>query len=651
MLASTSTLVGLFVLTLVSANPYKYISFVPIDRVYAPSQNLLDDAASAEATSTLSTLIIPDATLRAISFILAKPMPSTLRDAYEILLNSSAAILGLGFMFAILSVVYYLRHREEETGTFNASVEFIDLAEQWGVQQPSIASVRSDFLFDTLIAEKRSLIKRIFSRRQRLMLINTRVVLATFFAFIRHNKKTKTLLWRLTALILWFCRKGISSKTFNDLYYYFAKYDWRRGPTLSKDVILADYGVSLLPIGHELERIALIYELSELRHEEQQKILAPIRIVWMIGTTLTFLMLCHVWWAISFIPGTIGTIGSQSYPFALVGRPPIEYALFILFVPISMLWPNFLRSILCYLRRATIRRWFEESLKETLDIIHSDAKSESKIYLCEYRVSSTSYEKEKWGRRVRGAVNEINSDDNYKQYSIQTEEDYEIPTIDLNEYVRYTSDLLKYNEGNSQAFTEAMTRIQMRNYSQARERYMITNEILDSHLESNETAADVLIDKLRNYSIHRDSSLDVLIRSSAFYLQYADGFIDEFLNGLGIGEMEYRFSPKGMPYHAAKNTDPGLQGESDANGLQPIAWRSMISAYYATQQLRTSNWNLWVRVKRCEHLFILGIVLVLTAVASIAALRGSAALDTPPAHRIHFGDSLGEPIDPASLQE
>lgn len=201
--ASTSTIIGLFVLVIVSANPFAAASLVPKDKLFlggtqpdaggfdhSGSSSIGESEAPALASYWLPNLVFREAhpVLRffglsdATSIVEAK-----LRDAYVTFFILSSVILVAGFLFTIAAVVLYLSHREEESGTLNAGVEFTDLADSWGVQQPHLGSVRADFLLHSIIGLQRPIGLTIPCRAIHTSRVSQRVLLSFVHSLIRQS--------------------------------------------------------------------------------------------------------------------------------------------------------------------------------------------------------------------------------------------------------------------------------------------------------------------------------------------------------------------------------------------------------------------------------------------------------------------------------
>ncbi len=93
-----------------------------------------------------------------------------------------------------------------------------------------------------------------------------------------------------------------------------------------------------------------------------------------------------------------------------------------------------------------------------------------------------------------------------------------------------------------------------------------------------------------------------LTRTSSYYLQFAEAFCHRYLGRQrmaeeGTGRNDFSFFD-------LDRLSPAL------STLRPVGWRVLISTYFSAQQMRSSNWNLWYRVRRSERWFALGLVSV-----------------------------------------
>ena len=107
----------------------------------------------------------------------------------------------------------------------------------------------------------------------------------------------------------------------------------------------------------------------------------------------------------------------------------------------------------------------------------------------------------------------------------------------------------------------------------------------------------------------------LVIRSSSYYLQFAEAFA---FKNLGTGGKTSDNNPTGSG-RVFMDFDPStLEGDAD-NVFDEITWRVFVSAYFAAQDLRSSNWNLWFRVKRAERRFLSSFFLILLAFILLTA--------------------------------
>jgi|GEM_PF-5143330 len=93
-----------------------------------------------------------------------------------------------------------------------------------------------------------------------------------------------------------------------------------------------------------------------------------------------------------------------------------------------------------------------------------------------------------------------------------------------------------------------------------------------------------------------------LTRPGSYYLQFAEAFCHRYLGRQRM--TEEGTGRDGFTYFDLDRLSPAL------STLRPVGWRVLISTYFSAQQMRSSNWNLWYRVRRSERWFALGLVSV-----------------------------------------
>lgn len=474
---------------------------------------------------------------------------------------------------------------------------------------------------------------------------------------------------------------------------YFFRCDFRRGPILTKSAILSDFGVTKLPLGYTLERAMLVAEQSEMRSQEMKQLRWPGRI---LGAWFAILIAASV--------GILIVAISVLEAFAVgapLGKLVVEafanaqwFGLSLALLGLSLLavaLPNSLVTIGCLVFKNVHRRHQEECLREVLWIIHDDAVAASAIReAVSQEANPEAKQSQPLGEEVNKAASKAELTDvrealdksvnnlfvrhNRTDLNKATQTDDRDPATTQD----FVAEFQKHVRPDSR-YKHALKLIEEEHFRKSRERFSkadaVTKEIMSPH--KRDYVDGKLVRRLRYYAIHRDSSMDALVRNSAFYLQFAEGFVADYLNGLGRDQTDVWVTNNGIAYHTyrpnqmdidARHIESGQpidrkdaeaqysNAESEKRRAMrpfpdrlPLAWRSVISAYFATQQQRTANWNLWFRVKRCERYFIAGIILVLCAVGSVASLRGMAALDSPPGNRVHFGGKDGEPVEPMSV--
>jgi len=93
-----------------------------------------------------------------------------------------------------------------------------------------------------------------------------------------------------------------------------------------------------------------------------------------------------------------------------------------------------------------------------------------------------------------------------------------------------------------------------------------------------------------------------LTKTSSYYLQFAEGFCKRYLGrDLAAEEGTGR---EGISYFDLDRLSPAIAS------IRPVGWRVLISTYFSAQQMRSSNWNMWYRVRRSERWFASGLIVV-----------------------------------------
>ncbi|MDF1809761.1 MAG: hypothetical protein P1U42_08705 [Phycisphaerales bacterium] len=107
----------------------------------------------------------------------------------------------------------------------------------------------------------------------------------------------------------------------------------------------------------------------------------------------------------------------------------------------------------------------------------------------------------------------------------------------------------------------------------------------------------------------------VVIKSSSYFLQFAEAF--SWIYG-------------GRSFFPPKIDNPTGSGRSyselrrKSTNLNDVQWRSFASRYFAAQNLRSSNWNLWFRVKRAERAFLFSFSIIFIAFILVSMGEGLA---------------------------
>ncbi len=112
----------------------------------------------------------------------------------------------------------------------------------------------------------------------------------------------------------------------------------------------------------------------------------------------------------------------------------------------------------------------------------------------------------------------------------------------------------------------------------------------------------------------------IMVRSSSYYLQFAEAF-------------SWRFLGKSKTVSGTENPTGSGRTYSvlDVRHLQACKfseeqWRMFTSTYFAAQNLRSTNWNLWFRVKRAERRFLFSLSFVYLAFVFVSLGMGVAAV-------------------------
>ncbi|MGD1916075.1 MAG: hypothetical protein ACFCBV_07800 [Phycisphaerales bacterium] len=148
-----------------------------------------------------------------------------------------------------------------------------------------------------------------------------------------------------------------------------------------------------------------------------------------------------------------------------------------------------------------------------------------------------------------------------------------------------------------------------------------------------ETSPDHDDDNLDTLGTLNPTYAEPLTRTSSYYLQFAEGFCHRYL-GRHRDNLPCPTGRDGITYFDLEQQTPAMAA------LRPVGWRVLTSTYFAAQQMRSANWNLWYRVRRSERRFALGLLLVagfFVVNATNGILIQRAAAPTPPLD-VSFGE-------------
>ncbi len=132
--------------------------------------------------------------------------------------------------------------------------------------------------------------------------------------------------------------------------------------------------------------------------------------------------------------------------------------------------------------------------------------------------------------------------------------------------------------------------------------------------------------------------------SATYYLQFAEGFAVDRLGVYGpqrkqakAADRDGRIVDAGAPYRERAEPSP-----DSPPGMTQWGWRIFTSTYITAQRLRSSNWNLWWRVRSCERFFVHGITLITIAFGIAAGCTGMASYLNQPVTRLQLSTPTGE---------
>ncbi len=134
--------------------------------------------------------------------------------------------------------------------------------------------------------------------------------------------------------------------------------------------------------------------------------------------------------------------------------------------------------------------------------------------------------------------------------------------------------------------------------------------------------------------------------SATYYLQFAEGFAVDRLGVYGHQRKQAKAADSKSDGHLVNAGAPYRErAEPSADmppGMSQWEWRIFTSTYITAQRLRSSNWNLWWRVRSCERFFVHGITLITIAFGIAAGCTGMASYLNQPVTRVQLSTPTGE---------
>ena len=114
-----------------------------------------------------------------------------------------------------------------------------------------------------------------------------------------------------------------------------------------------------------------------------------------------------------------------------------------------------------------------------------------------------------------------------------------------------------------------------------------------------------------------------MIRSSSYYLQFSEAFGWTY----GGRKLNLKKEPpnptgSGRPFSELDPDSTHAAAAIAGQRMNEIQWRVFTSQYFAAQDLRSSNWNLWFRVKRAERRFLMSFWLIFCSFVMLALSEG-----------------------------
>ena len=115
-------------------------------------------------------------------------------------------------------------------------------------------------------------------------------------------------------------------------------------------------------------------------------------------------------------------------------------------------------------------------------------------------------------------------------------------------------------------------------------------------------------------------SPEVLVKSSSYYMQFSEEHAYLYAGG------KYSAERQGIPkapiakrqwidFDESSARKDARKKKVPPTFLDANDWRVLTSVYYAAQDLRSTNWNVWYRVKISERLFVYGVLFIVCGFA------------------------------------
>lgn len=120
----------------------------------------------------------------------------------------------------------------------------------------------------------------------------------------------------------------------------------------------------------------------------------------------------------------------------------------------------------------------------------------------------------------------------------------------------------------------------------------------------------------------------LMVRASSYYLQFSEAF--GWLYG---GRCKHPITKRNPTGSRRAFSELDL---STTDAFDEPSWRVFISKYFAAQNFRSSNWNLWFRVKRAERRFLVSFWMIFASFLLLSVGEGIMSMLIEPQPTAHY---------------